>query len=385
VAAGASGGLPLSVDASGRVDVLKVNGTSQTARDLGASVLLAADQAVNATKWGGVAVTGMPMPTYTQPTGFLAATFPATVASTTNITAGTITTVTTLTNLPAITAGWLTAAGIAADAITAAKIADGAIDTATFAAGTTIPRCTLVDTTTTNTDMLTAAAVWANGTRTLSSLSGLTVDTVTTLTNDPGGVTTLLSRLSAPRAGYLDNLSGGAVALAGSAPSWYSAPLSAAGTRSAVGMAAANLDTQLAALDADVMTRLASASYTAPDNATISAIAGYVDTEVAAVKAVTDKLDTALALNAGNYRFTAAALALAPTGGGSLTAADVLTAFRAWEPAAGYTWEDVVLDTAAALGGDVTGDGTVYLLPVTGATRLTVAGDADNNRAITRS
>lgn len=39
-AAGASGGLPLSVDASGRVDVLKVNGTSQTARDIGASVLL---------------------------------------------------------------------------------------------------------------------------------------------------------------------------------------------------------------------------------------------------------------------------------------------------------------------------------------------------------
>jgi hypothetical protein len=38
--------------------------------------------------------------------------------------------------LPAITAGWLTAAGIAADAITAAKIADGAIDRATFAADT---------------------------------------------------------------------------------------------------------------------------------------------------------------------------------------------------------------------------------------------------------
>lgn len=39
-AAGAVGGLPLSVDTSGRVDVLKINGTSQTARDLGASVLL---------------------------------------------------------------------------------------------------------------------------------------------------------------------------------------------------------------------------------------------------------------------------------------------------------------------------------------------------------
>lgn len=65
------------------------------------------------------------MPTYTQPTGFLAATFPSgTVANTTNITAGTITTTTNLTNLPAITANWLTATGINADAFTAAKFAD---------------------------------------------------------------------------------------------------------------------------------------------------------------------------------------------------------------------------------------------------------------------
>lgn len=41
-AAGATNGLPLSVDSSGRVDVLKINGTSQTARDIGASVLLSA-------------------------------------------------------------------------------------------------------------------------------------------------------------------------------------------------------------------------------------------------------------------------------------------------------------------------------------------------------
>lgn len=48
------------------------------------------------------------MATYTQPTGFLAATFPTTVASPTNITAGTITTATNLTNAP--TAGDFTAA-----------------------------------------------------------------------------------------------------------------------------------------------------------------------------------------------------------------------------------------------------------------------------------
>jgi hypothetical protein len=35
----------------------------------------------NALQWNGVNVTGMPMPTFTQPTGFLAATFPGTVSS----------------------------------------------------------------------------------------------------------------------------------------------------------------------------------------------------------------------------------------------------------------------------------------------------------------
>jgi len=58
------------------------------------------------------------MATYTQPTGFLAATFPGgTVANTTNITAGTITTTANLTNLPSIPNDWLTAAGIAPAAL----------------------------------------------------------------------------------------------------------------------------------------------------------------------------------------------------------------------------------------------------------------------------
>lgn len=43
-------------------------------------------------------------------------------------------------------------------------------------------------------------------------------------------------------------------------------------------------------IDATVSSRLATAGYTAPDNATISAIAGYIDTEVAAIKTQTDKL-----------------------------------------------------------------------------------------------
>lgn len=64
-------------------------------------------------------------------------TFPtnATLASTTNITAGTISTATAVTTVNGLAANVITATSIAADAITAAKVADGAIDAATFAAG----------------------------------------------------------------------------------------------------------------------------------------------------------------------------------------------------------------------------------------------------------
>ena len=76
------------------------------------------------------------MANYTQPTGFLAATFPGTVASTTNITAGTITTATNVTTVNGLAAGVITAASIAADAITDAKVAaDVTIASVTGAVG----------------------------------------------------------------------------------------------------------------------------------------------------------------------------------------------------------------------------------------------------------
>lgn len=145
----------LSLNSSGQVDVIKLNGTSQTARDIGASVITASGTVTTVTNqltaaqiatgvWtdttagdfttalsvgksvmNGVTLgTGLTvasvsgavgsvagltasnldatissrMATYTQPTGFLAATFPTgTIANTTNITAGTITTATNLT------------------------------------------------------------------------------------------------------------------------------------------------------------------------------------------------------------------------------------------------------------------------------------------------
>lgn len=117
------------------------------------------------------------METYTQPTGFLAATFPGTVASTTNITAGTITTVS------------------------------------------------------------------GNVTGSVGSVVGLT-------------------------AANLDVAVSTRLATAG-----YTAPLDAAGTRTAVGLTSANLDTQIGTL-------LTSAAYTAPDNASITAIKAKTDSLV---------------------------------------------------------------------------------------------------------
>jgi len=157
-----------------------------------------------------------------------------------------IPTVTNLTNLPTIPAGWITAGGITDGAFTAAKF----------------------------------AAASLNGKGDWSTYAG----------GDTSGTTTLLARLTSTRAGYIDNLSGGAVATA-------------------------------AALDA---------------------VDNFVDTEVAAIKAVTDKLDTALELDGSVYRYTTNALEQAPAGGGGGTTdwtADERTAIRTilGVPASGTT------------------------------------------------
>ena len=57
-------------------------GTTTLLTRLPSAITLTAGRVTaNTDQWGGVAVTGMPMPTYTQPTGFLAAAFPAVVSS----------------------------------------------------------------------------------------------------------------------------------------------------------------------------------------------------------------------------------------------------------------------------------------------------------------
>ncbi len=180
-----------------------------------------------------------------------------------------------------------------------------------------------------------------------ASTTNITAGTMTTTTNltnappDSSGVTTLLSRLSALRAGYLDNLSAGAHALeaslqtlittVGSAGAGLTATatavwavatrlltagtnialakgvgvtgfndLDAAGVRTAVGLASANLDTQLDALPTNA--ELATALGTA-DDATLAAIAALNNLSIAnvrtAVGLASANLDTQLGTIAG--------------------------------------------------------------------------------------
>jgi hypothetical protein len=116
------------------------------------------------------------MATFTQPTGFLAATFPPSVASPTNITAGTITTTTNLTNLPSIPNNWITATGITDGALTGAKFASGAFD-----AVWSVTARTLTSFGTLATD------VWAVATRTLTAGTNIALAKGTGVTgfNDP--------------------------------------------------------------------------------------------------------------------------------------------------------------------------------------------------------
>jgi hypothetical protein len=100
--------------------------------------------------------------------------------------------------------------------------------------------------------------------------------------------------------------------------------LDASGVRSAVGLASANLDTQLS--DIPTLAEFEARSIVAANYATSSALStvegkidtidNFIDTEVLAIKAVTDKIDTGLVLDGAVYQFTANMLELGPSGGG---------------------------------------------------------------------
>ena len=242
----------------------------------------------NTDQWNGVTVTGMPMPTYTQPAGFLGATFPATVASTTNITQ-----------------------------------ASGVVLAATTHTGARIPNVTLVDTTTTNTDMRgtdnallassytapltaagTAAAVWDAllTTYTTAGTFGARILRTDSASAGNGAKVTGAGHVASDIHELQDGVITAAKFAADAITNVVLADSAINEIRTGI---RTELATELARMDVSVSSRLAFLSYTAPDNASI-----------AAVKAVTDKLNSGLVADGAVYQFTANMLELAPAGGG---------------------------------------------------------------------
>lgn len=164
----------------------------------------------------------------------------------------------------------ITAASIAANAIGASEIADGAIDAATFATGAIDAAALAADA---GTEI--GTAVWATTTRLLTAGTNIALAKGTGVTGfndlsaaqvnaeadtalaDVGVTTTVTGRIDAA---ITSRLASGS----------YTAPLDAAGVRSAVGLASANLDTQLDDLPTNA--ELAT-SQAAADDATLAAIA----------------------------------------------------------------------------------------------------------------
>ena len=150
----------------------------------------------------------------------------------------------------------------------------------------------------------------------LPSAITLTAGRVTANTDQWGGVS--VTGMPLPTGSYTapDNATIGTISinlgtvntnvLSRLAASAYIAPLSAAETRAALGLASANLDTQLADIPtvAEFEARtLTSANYANATNQT-------------AIKSVTDKLNTGLVLDGAVYQFTVNMLENAPGGGG---------------------------------------------------------------------
>lgn len=176
------------------------------------------------------------------------------------------------------------------------------------------------------------------------------------------------------------------------ATSGYTAPLDAAGTRSAVGLASANLDTQLSAINSKT-TNLPSDPADASDiaaafstvNSTLSTLA--TSASLASVSAVTDLLNGMIEVGSGSptyYRYKVTALEQAPTGGSAPSAATIADAVwdeaRSGHVSAGSFGEGVASVTGSvgsvATGGIVAGSFGANALDAvwSTATRLLTAG-----------
>lgn len=269
----ATSGRSMVVDASGLVDANTVKvgptgaGTAQTARDVGASVLLSSGTGTGQLDFtSGVVKANLAQilgTALTETAGQIAAAFKqffdvgtptGTMKAITNVV--TTTTATNVTTVNGLAAGVITATSIASDAITDAKVAaDVTIASVTGSVGSVAAGVTLAASA--------VQAIWdalTSALTTVGSIGKLLVDNVNA---------TISSRLASAA---------------------YTAPLDAAGTRSAVGLASANLDTQIDALptNAELATALATA-----DDAVLAAIAALNNLSAAQVNAeVVDALAT---------------------------------------------------------------------------------------------
>lgn len=103
-------------------------------------------------------------------------------------------------------------------------------------------------------------------------------------------------------------------------------------------IAAVKADTAAILIDTAVIGALGAGLTALATQASVTAIDDLVDTEVGAIKGVTDKLDSALVLDGAVYQFTANALELAPTGGSAPTVAQI----------ADGVWDEAIADHAGA-------------------------------------
>lgn len=149
------------------------------------------------------------------------------------------------------------------------------------------------------------------------------------------------------------------------------------------------LATELARLDAAVSTRLASSGYTVPDNTNIGNIHTIISsaahgnaalkTLIDAVKALTDKLETAMTADGAAYKFTANALEESPAGGsgGDATAENQATIITHLTDikGAGFTSSDALNSIRDAID-TITGEGA-------GSSIVTLTiHDADGNNVL---
>jgi hypothetical protein len=217
--------------------------TSQAVASVTARVTANADQ------WGGASVTGMPMPTYTQPTGFLAATFPATVSS---------------------------YAGGAVASVTGAV----ASVTSAVTVGTNNDKTGYTLTVTPPTAAAIADAVWDESMST-HTINGSYGSHVVRSANQNQNTVAITGNQHV--AADIHELQTAVITADKFAANW----LTAAGTA------------------ADYITKMQTAIGTATDQA--------------AIKTVTDRLNTGLVADGAVYQFTANMLELAPAGGGGGT------------------------------------------------------------------